>query len=314
MSRLEPEAAQLTPTDLRAAETDAARTLTRRRFLTTAGVAAAGLAFYSGEIARHELEVVDVPMHLRGLPDAFHGMRVAQISDIHYDNFTEPFFVRRVVQRVNELRPDVVLLTGDYVSKGQNMHLQIAPQAYACAEALRRIECPVRHAILGNHDVAVGPQMVMGALYENGIPTLVDQYVPLERDGRRIWIVGLHDVSRGTPDLDAAMPPAQAGEPIIAMVHEPDYTDTLLAHPQGRRADLVLAGHSHGGQICLPVLGPMFSPPLAKKYRSGMYRFDAGDGRQAQLYVNRGIGTIGLPLRMNCPPEITVFTLSAEPV
>jgi predicted MPP superfamily phosphohydrolase len=90
------------------------------------------------------------------------------------------------------------------------------------------------------------------------------------------------------------------------MAHEPDYADTVMAHPRGHLVDLMLSGHSHGGQIRLPFLGPLILPPLGEKYPEGHYRFN-----RMQLYVNRGIGTVGLPFRLNCPPEITVITLQS---
>ena len=98
--------------------------------------------------------------------------------------------------------------------------------------------------------------------------------------------------------------PAKPDGPVLLMAHEPDYADDVVAHPRGPLVDLMLAGHSHGGQIRLPWVGPLVLPPMGVKYPEGHYRFN-----QMQLYVNRGIGTVGLPFRLNCPPEITVITL-----
>ncbi|HEY0307019.1 MAG TPA: metallophosphoesterase [Acidobacteriaceae bacterium] len=281
--------------------------------MTTAALAATGLAFYAGEISRHELEVVRFTVHLPNLPSAFHGMRIAQLSDVHYDNYTEPFFVRRAVRRINELAPDLVLLTGDFVSKGPQMYDLSQHHAQACAEVLSHINCPQRFAIMGNHDVAVGVDVVTNALVNHDIPVLSDTHVPLERGPDRLWLVGLKDISAAPlPDLKAAMPPP-GRQPVLLMVHEPDYMDILMESPLGRRADLVFAGHTHGGQVCIPGVGPIFAPPLGKKYISGLFRFPH-DEKMTQLYVNRGLGTVGLPLRLWCPPEITLITLSAEPV
>jgi len=289
--------------------------LTRRRFLTTAGLCTAGLTFYSGEIDRHAIEIVSQTIHIANLPDAFHGLRIAQLSDIHYDNFSEPGFVRHAVQKINALAPDVVLFTGDYVSKSPISHALIEQHAQHCAGILKDVTCPQRYAVLGNHDVSVGAKMVTRTLVENGIPVLVDAYRPLERDGRRIWLVGLQDAAcifNITPDTVAATPPV-GNEPILLMVHEPDYADNLMQTALSARVDLVLSGHSHGGQIRLPVVGPLFRPPFGKKYVNGLFHFPQ-NGRTLQLYVNRGLGTVGLPLRFYCPPEITLITLSAEPV
>jgi hypothetical protein len=291
--------------------------LTRRSFLAAAGLSTAGLVFYSGEIARHEIEIVQRTVYIADLPSAFHGLRIAQLSDIHYDNFSEPGFVRRAVQHINALAPDLVLFTGDYVSKAPGMSTLGPQHAHLCAEILKEVACTERYAVLGNHDVSISAAVVTEALVTNGIPVLADAYHPLERDGQRLWIVGLKDADLliFPPDLQAATPPALPNEPILLMVHEPDYTDILLTSPLGARTDLVFSGHSHGGQIRVPMLGPVFLPTLGKKYVEGLFRFPAtGNEKSVQLYVNRGLGTIGLPLRLNCPPEITLITLSAEPV
>jgi len=293
---------------------DPGNLLTRRRFLATAGLCTAGLTFYAGEIDRHAIEIVSQTIHITNLPDAFHGMRIAQLSDIHYDNFSEPGFVRHAIQKINALAPDMVLFTGDYVSKGPSSRVLNEDHAQHCAAILNDVLCPQRYAVLGNHDASVGAAMVTDALTSNGIPVLSDTYRALERDGQRVWLVGLHDAGTlsALPDLNAATPPA-GDEPVLLMVHEPDYADILMASPLAARTDLMLAGHSHGGQIRLPVIGPLFRPPWGKKYVNGLFHFPQ-NGKTVQLYVNRGLGTVGLPLRFYCPPEITLITLSAEPV
>jgi predicted MPP superfamily phosphohydrolase len=135
---------------------------------------------------------------------------------------------------------------------------------------------------------------------------LINEHVPIERNGHRIWIAGLDDPAKGHPDLDLAVPGKPDG-PVILMAHEPDYADTIVRHPRSQFIDLVLSGHSHGGQVRLPFLPPLALPPMAKKYFEGLYRFGP-----IQLYVNRGIGAVGVPFRFFCPPEITVFTLGRQ--
>ena len=125
--------------------------LSRRNFIIGTGTTAAAFALYAGEIARHELDVVDRPIAIRDLPSAFHGYRIVQISDIHLDEYTEPFFLEHVVQRVNDLRPDCVLLTGDYVTLGAFTAIALNA-AHRSAEILSTLTCPLRFAILGNHD------------------------------------------------------------------------------------------------------------------------------------------------------------------
>jgi len=276
---------------------------TRRKFLIGSGVAAAGLALYSGEISRHSLDIIHRPISINNLPAPFHGYRIVQLSDIHLDEFTEPFFLERVVREVNALAPDLVLLTGDFVTRGSLTFIASRHAAHRCAEILATLTSPLRYAILGNHDVTAGAPLVIRALSSNGTPVLLNQHVPIERNGARIWLCGTNDPATSHPDLDLAIP-AKPDGPVILMAHAPDYADMVVEHPRGPLVDLMLAGHSHGGQVRLPVVGPLILPPMGEKYVEGHFRF-----KQMQLYVNRGIGTVGLPFRLNCPPEITVITL-----
>jgi hypothetical protein len=281
--------------------------ITRRRFLLAGACAGAGLALYGGEIERHWTEITRHDVFLPGLRDAFDGFRIAQLSDIHLDEFTEPFFLRDAVSRINSMNPDVVFLTGDYVTSG------IAPKKFAigaawqCANILNHLQCRQRYAILGNHDILVGEKQVTEAFRANGMPVLKNGYLPVERAGSRFWLAGLDDAMCGQPNPDAAIPASIRNipnEPIVLLCHEPDYADQLLAQPAGRSVALMLSGHTHGGQIRLPLVGPLFLPGLGRKYLEGWFRFGG-----LQLYVNRGLGTVGTPFRFDCPPEITLLTL-----
>jgi predicted MPP superfamily phosphohydrolase len=138
---------------------------------------------------------------------------------------------------------------------------------------------------------------------ENGLPMLVNGHTRIERTGSHIYLAGLDDTEFGAPDLQATLP-AHADAPVILLVHEPDYADEVVTHPRAREVDLILSGHTHGGQIRLPLIGPIALPPNGKFYPEG--HFQVGT---SQLYVNRGIGTVGVPFRLNCPPEITHATL-----
>jgi uncharacterized protein len=278
---------------------------TRRGFLIGGGVTAAGLALYSGEIARHEIDVVDRTIAIRNLPAPFHGYRIVQVSDIHLDEYTEPYFLERIVHQVNSLAPapDLVLLTGDFITHGSLTFIAGNHALHRCAEILTTLTAPLRYAVLGNHDLAFNAHAVIDALTAHGTPVLVNQYLPIERDGARFWLCGVDDPGTGHPDLDLAIP-ANPDGPVLLMAHAPDYADDVRAHPRGALVDLMLSGHTHGGQVRLPFLGPLILPPMGLKYPEGHYRFN-----QMQLYVNRGIGTVGLPFRLNCPPEITVITL-----
>jgi predicted MPP superfamily phosphohydrolase len=281
--------------------------VSRRSFLKGAMYGAGGLALYAGEFERHWLEVVEMDIGIRGLPSGFDGVRLAQLSDIHLDEFTEPFMLRDAIDQINRARPDFVLLTGDYVSSQVLPRPLTVEAAWQCGRMLSRLECRQRYAIFGNHDIWAGEEHVGDALRSHGMTVLRNSCLPLERGGSRIWLAGLDDPVCGQPDPDRAIPSSirnVAGEPIILMCHAPDYVDELRMLPAGRAVSFVLSGHTHGGQIRLPFIGPLHLPIGGRKYVEGLFRLD-----DTQLYVNRGIGSVGVPFRFDCRPEITLFTL-----
>ena len=239
-------------------------------FLKAGLYGAAGLALYSGEIARHWIEVTQRDFFLRGLPAAFDGMRIAQISDIHLDNFTEPFFLRYVVDRLNRLKPDAVFLTGDFVTiafrsqSGSGFGTREFAQgaAWQCANILARLECKALYAVLGNHDFGAGAEEVTTALGDNGITVLRNASMPIERAGGRIWLAGVDDPVEGHPDPELAIPESirnVPNEPVVLLCHAPDYADRLLRRPVGQAIDLMLSGHTHGGQVRFPFV-PAHAP------------------------------------------------------
>ncbi len=143
----------------------------------------AGLAFYAGEIARHEIRDHRRTIYLARLPDSFAGLKIVQISDFHFEEYTEATFLEAVVREVNALHPDLVLLTGDFVSSGPLPRRVSRRLVYHCAELLNQIACPLRYAILGNHDALVGARVVIDALTTHNIPVLANSSLALERSG-----------------------------------------------------------------------------------------------------------------------------------
>jgi uncharacterized protein len=281
--------------------------LSRRKFMTGFVASTASVALYSNEVGRHEIEITTPTFYIRNLPPAFEGFRIVQFSDIHLEQYTEEFFVNEVIARVNALNADLLLVTGDFVSRGP-MSLEMSYAAASrCAELFSSLTCPERYGILGNHDSAVGGRIIRDHMENNGLPILVNQFVRIEREGQHIFLSGLDDVSFGVPNLALGVP-EKPDAPVILMVHEPDFAVHIGTHRRGPLVDLVLCGHTHGGQIRIPGLPPLALPPLGKLFPHGNFQL----GRM-QLYVNRGIGTVGVPFRFNCPPEITVATLRAAP-
>lgn len=285
----------------------AAEAVSRRTVLKTLLFGGAGLALYAGEIERHWIDIVHRDVYIEGLPDAFDGLAIAQLSDIHLDEFTEPFLLREAVDQINRMHPDVVLLTGDYVSYQVLDRKLTLEAAWRCASILGNIACKRKFAILGNHDLMVSAPEVSDAITSHGIPVLRNAFVPLERDGARVWLAGLDDPVVGKPDPDRAVPVSirrLPKEPVLLMCHAPDFIDELARHPVSRSVALMLSGHTHGGQVRIPFVGAFRLPPGGRKYVEGW--FNVGD---MQLYVNRGIGTVGVPFRFDCRPEITHLRL-----
>ena len=285
--------------------------LTRRTFLWSAGAATAGALVLGDEIfirePRHP-QLVRIEIPLPRLPGVFDGFTIAQLSDFHYDDTFTTVPIRAAVAIVNRLQPDLVVLSGDFVTVpmfAEDLQVQAknaAQTAEPCARLLAQLHSRLGSlAILGNHDVISDPAFVTEALQSRGIQVLCNSARVVEQGGARLWFCGLDSLSR-KPRIETALRDIPRDEPVILLVHEPDFADEATAYP----VDLQLSGHSHGGQIWLPGIGAPWLPAYARKYPRGRYTV----GR-LPLYTNIGLGTIRLPVRLNCIPEVTLFTLRA---
>ena len=173
--------------------------------------------------------------------------------------------------------------------------------AEPCAALLTQLHAPFGTAsVLGNHDVNADASRITDILNSHGLPVFRNRSIPLEQGGSRIWLCGLDSAWEGYPDMHVALRGVPSDELVVLLVHEPDFADKAARHP----VDLQLSGHSHGGQIWIPGFGAPWLPPLARKYPRGLHRIG-----NLILYTNMGLGTIRLPIRLNCPPEVTLFTL-----
>ena len=280
---------------------------TRREFLR-AGVkwsAGAGLvaAGYGGLFERTHVVVRRVDVVLDRLPEAFDGTTIAQLSDFHYHRFLSAEVIRKAVELAAGLNPDLVALTGDFVtvSEFKKFDPRAAEDSVPCAELLAPLKPRLGiYAVLGNHDTFTSPELVSEALGAHGIRVLQNEALPLEHDGARLWIAGVRDVLAGHADLKTTFAGVPSTEPAILLAHEPDFADHASHYP----VDLQLSGHSHGGQVSLPLVGPPFLPHLAKKYPRGLRTV-----RKTALYTNVGLGTIVVPIRILAAPEVTLLTL-----
>jgi predicted MPP superfamily phosphohydrolase len=262
----------------------------------------AALAVESALIEPNRPRIVRQDIALRRWPARLEGFTIAHLSDFHYDPLCSVHPLKAAIGMVNSLRPDLIALTGDFVSVPllSLNNRAGASVAEPCAHLLRQMQAP--HglwAVMGNHDFYTDPVRVTNALRAAGIQVLANQSVPIERDGARFWLSGVNDVLGGDANLDATLQTVTGGEATVLLAHEPDYADHAARYP----VDLQLSGHSHGGQVRIPLAGPLYLPELAKKYVAGLYNIGP-----LTLYTNRGLGTVILPVRLNCPPEITFLT------
>jgi uncharacterized protein len=296
---------------------------TRRKFLQ---VGAAGAALGAIAVAAdgiifepNQPKVVSIEVPLARLPEAWDGFRIAQLSDIHYDDYFSVVPLRKAIDIVNRLQPDLVVLTGDFVTgpwhlrrhHNSSQERKAAAKAVEpCAQLLTQLQASSGiFAVHGNHDAGTDPAHITAVLQSQGIPLLSNRSVPLERKGNnspgnRIWLCGVDDVLERKADLALALSGIPPAEPVVLLAHEPDCADYVAKYP----VDLQLSGHSHGGQVRIPLIGAPYLPELARKYPWGLRRIGP-----LTLYTNAGIGTIRIPVRFNCHPEITLITLRTAP-
>lgn len=277
--------------------------ISRRKFIGLAAAAGvAGLAADSFLIEPNRPEVVRQQISLRRWPSALDGFTIALLSDFHYDRYFSIHPLHSAIDIVNSIQPQLIALTGDFVSVPDlGDPVKGAADAEPCSQLLKKMRAPFGlWAVMGNHDSFTDPDRVTSVLRADGIRVLANQSAPIESGGARFWLGGVDDILGRTADLDVTLHDIPAGEPTILLAHEPDYADYVARYP----VDLQLSGHSHGGQVRLPVLRPLYLPELGKKYVWGRYQIG-----ELTLYTNRGLGTVGVPVRLNCPPEITLITL-----
>ncbi|MCA2981670.1 MAG: metallophosphoesterase [Myxococcaceae bacterium] len=276
-----------------------------RRLAAAAATLAAALLTWGFVIEPRRLVERHVTLTPPGWPAALSGLKVAVLSDLHVGSpSVDADTVARVRAAVDAFHPDLVLLAGDLVVGHQPGASAVPPEA--AARLLAGLSAPLgAHAVLGNHDWWVDGEGVARALSANGIRVLEDESVPLTFRGQPLWLTGLADAWTRRPDPVAALAGVPPGAPVIAFTHNPDLFPSLPA-----RFSVVFAGHTHGGQVRLPVVG---APVVPSKYAQ---RYARGEVREAGrlLFVTTGVGTSILPVRFLVPPEVALVTLVAPGV
>jgi predicted MPP superfamily phosphohydrolase len=286
----------------------------RRRFLEQATVAAGTLpfvaSFYGLVFGRLEVETTSHRVELERLPKAFEGFRIAQLSDIHIGPFMTSADIRYCVELANRLKPDLILVTGDYVIWDRNTQ-------GAAVEALSGLRAPYGIlGTLGNHELWTKTQDSISRLFAGrGVRILRQESTALRVRGDELNLIGVDYQTRRHMGFHHQGMVREYLEGIEGRVRR-DTANILLSHNPNtfdRAAelgiDLSLAGHTHGGQVALEFISPEVAPSrLVTPYVAGWFEKPGG-----KLYVNRGLGTIGVPIRLGAPAEITVFELARKP-
>ncbi len=259
---------------------------------------------YARRVEPTWLELNPHPIDVPHLPTPFAGFRIAQLSDLHGGTHLPDDYLPRVVDMTLAQQPDVITLTGDFVHKGYRHVRQVA-------RSMARLRAPHGvFAVLGNHDFSVRNSLgfrrhrglhraVVDALQDEGIRVLRNESLAIEKDDCKVYLAGLDDLWSRECDPDQALKDLCPLTPRIVMAHNPQTVHLLGEH----RCDLMLSGHTHGGQIDWPGLGRFFLGRKGRQFAAGMYKH-----KSTHVYVNKGVG-YGLKLRFNVRPEIALFTL-----
>ncbi|MEB4592042.1 metallophosphoesterase [Candidatus Thiothrix sp. Deng01] len=240
-------------------------------------------------------EFIEIPV--KNLPPALEGFTIVQLTDMHLRPYTQVEHIVRAVEKANALKPDLVVLTGDYVWHDEEDILDLVPEL-----AKLDARCGI-FAVMGNHDIKTDPVLIEETFFKHGIPVLRNDGLDLQYGGGVMHLAGIDDGWLGQPDIKTTLGKLRGDKPVILLAHEPDMIDWYAADT---RISLQLSGHTHGGQVQIKPGKPFIRPYLGRKYVQGLHRVN-----ESWIYTSRGIGSTGLPIRRNCAPEITHITLVA---
>jgi uncharacterized protein len=272
--------------------------ISRRQFLLGAGAACGlltGGAMYAGFVEPYHPVIRRLTISLPDLPEALAGLTCLHLTDIHHSKIISIGYISGCIEHAQELKPDIIFLTGDYVTGSRAF---IVP----CLEALARLESRYGiFAVPGNHDYWSDITLLSRTLKRLGIPFLVNRHVKLSIKGSSLYVAGIDDMWAGRPSLDDALAGIPDTEKKILLMHNPDLFESL---PPGK-CDLILSGHTHGGQVNIPFIGPPIIPSqFGRKYAGGLFNKNG-----STMLVNRGLGMVSPGIRFNCPPEIVLLSL-----
>jgi len=255
---------------------------------------ASGLSQFAREALAeaNSISVENVKIKLKRLPKELDGFRLVHLSDIHHSPFTSLEHISRVVEVSNRLKPDMFVLTGDYVSHETEY---IAPVAEVLAQL--KAEYGI-YACLGNHDHWTDAELVTHLFRGEGINLLINEGLRFQARGTKFWLAGVDDLMVGKTDVRAALDGSNENEFKLLLAHNPQ----IVRRAARYGVDLMLSGHTHGGQVKIRDEEKRILP--RRRLWSGLHR-----RQNTQIYITRGIGTVVVPIRYQCPPEISLIEL-----
>ena len=288
---------------------------TRRRFLVN-GVRASVLVVVGKGVFNttpRQIEVVKREVRLKGLPATLRGFKVALLSDLHASDIVSDELIGTAADLAMKEKPDMIALTGDFVS-GPTKFLNGSIGGFkkknldSCIDAMMKLKAPYGvYGVLGNHDFWCGPEAMKTIMDEFSnrlaVAWLRNSSVTLEKDGGKLDILGVDDYWENSCSLNRAYDGLDSKNIKVLLSHNPDVNEMIDV--EKKRIDLVLSGHTHGGQVVFPLIGVPYMPSkYGTKYAEGLVR----DGER-QTYISRGVGHLMVPVRINCPPEVSILTL-----
>ena len=276
----------------------------RLRVTLSAIILLIGLLVFWGFLIEPGLLVVrQQTIQIENWPSELNGLKIAVLSDIHVDDwFVNERKVRTIVERTNQLQPELIVILGDYMSGNGMVRRTVEPRVFA--PILRDLRAPLGvYSVLGNHDSWYDVTKLRQELEQNGIKVLENETAQVNARNRSLWLVGLADLWTRPQKINETIEQVPQGEPIIALAHNPDIFPKLPSH-----VPLLLAGHTHGGQVRFPIIGSVVeSTRLGDRYSRG-HIFE----NNRHLFVTTGIGTSILPVRFGVIPEIVLLTISTQ--
>ena len=245
-------------------------------------------------------DLVDVDVTIKDLPFEFHNYRIVNLTDIHLGQWISPEYLSGVVDYVNSINPDMITLTGDYIS------YILEGYEDALLDSFKRLKAKDgKFAVLGNHDHWADAEKIREILKDSDIVDLSNDVYTLEKNGETLNISGVDSCTVGADNIDEVLEKLPDDGASILLAHEPDFAKISS---ETNRFDLQMSGHSHGGQLVIPgVKTTPFRCSYSIKYPVGMYKV-----KNMVQYTSKGLGTNSFWLRINCKPEITLFYLKTD--